>query len=548
MNVFQKFKEYAMPRQAGRQAYKANALTKNPLTLIFCLFFVLAAFAFTGCTWGGEHTFDLTIEVPTNKMAMPQSKALLPDSDNTRVTIVAYLAGDYVHHTKEVFEKVPAGTISLPITLGGIPLGKSTVVIEAKAVVGPGTNDEKSFGYYGEQEIVVTGGVNTYTIDMDYGVIVECNSSGYSGMLVSESNGVVNINGQSGYNKIGERPLAEGDFLILQQGKKPSQQRNFTSRLRSLTAEDWLFKGYAVNNKWLYGDSQDITAPLNGTNNGEHFYPRGSQRWQLLSVWSNVFSSKFVTIPAGTFTVNSKDVTLTKSFLISNHEVTRKEWLEVFDTMPYAPFDTTVDSMKENFPVTGNWYRAIAYCNKRSLREGLTPCYSVNRINDWGALAASAIPNSDDTNWNNAACDWTANGYRLPTEVEWEIAARGPSDNVYAGVNDENQLGYYAWYGEDYTSEHHDVGKKLPNGYGLYDMSGNVWEWCWDWYDSDNYPTGFTDSYNDPKGAGNGNKRVLRGGSQISDKDDDLKCSDHNGNEPNNSTDRLGFRVVRTAQ
>ena len=69
MNIFQRFKEYAAPRQA----YNANALTKNPFTLIFCLFALLTAFAFTGCTWGGKHTFDLTIDIPTDKMVMPQS-------------------------------------------------------------------------------------------------------------------------------------------------------------------------------------------------------------------------------------------------------------------------------------------------------------------------------------------------------------------------------------------------------------------------------------------------------------------------------------------
>ena len=299
MNVFQKFKEYAMPRQAGRQAYN-NALVKNPSPLIFCLFFILAAFAFTGCTLGGEHTFDLTIQLPME----PQSKASLP-SKLSNVTIVAYLAGDYAHHTKEEFENVPAGTSSLPITLGGIPLGKSTVVIEAKAewkgAIGD-TPQEGKIGYYAEQEIVVTGGVNSYTVDMDYGLIVKCGDTYgcYSGRILS---GPV-VGFFPDQNHIGERPLAAGDFLILQQGKTPSEQRNFSSRLPyNLTAEGDSFEGYVVRYEesgvektwWLYDypsptDNFDgvLTAPKAGDNQylpREANYKQGSPTWYLYSAW-----------------------------------------------------------------------------------------------------------------------------------------------------------------------------------------------------------------------------------------------------------------------
>ena len=208
----------------------------------------------------------------------PQSKDSLPSKPST-VTIVAYLAGDYAHNTTEVFENVPAGTRSLPITLGGIPLGKSTVVIEAKADWKNNYNDDLSTGYYGEEEITVTGGVNTYTVDMDYGVIVACNENFYSKEMDS-NNGVSDPSQQ-----IGEPPLAKGEFLILRKGKKPSQQRNFASRLPyNLTAEGYKFEGYVIDMQIGSFTSLDrVTAPDDDSNNP---YSSGDQEWTLYSVWT----------------------------------------------------------------------------------------------------------------------------------------------------------------------------------------------------------------------------------------------------------------------
>jgi len=136
------------------------------------------------------------------------------------------------------------------------------------------------------------------------------------------------------------------------------------------------------------------------------------------------------------------------------------------------------------------WYGSVAFCNYKSLQEGLDTCYD---LSDW-------------------SCGWDANGYRLPTEAEWEYAARGginwTDDYRYSGCHNEVDLSDYAWYTTN-ADETHPVGTRLPNQLDIYDMSGNVYEWCWDWYVDDYYSSSPT---NNPTGPGSGSSRVRRGG------------------------------------
>lgn len=154
-----------------------------------------------------------------------------------------------------------------------------------------------------------------------------------------------------------------------------------------------------------------------------------------------------------------------------------------------------------------NWYHALVFCNKLSEADGLTPVYSISGTTNtasWGA-----IPTTSDDTWNGAGADWSANGYRLPTEAEWQFAARGGNSSnnyTYAGSNTIDGVAWYTSNSSSYTT--HTVGTKAANELGLYDMGGNVLEWCWDWYDG--YPGTAQTDY---RGAASGTHRVKRGGS-----------------------------------
>ncbi len=225
----------------------------------------------------------------------------------------------------------------------------------------------------------------------------------------------------------------------------------------------------------------------------------------------------FVYVPGGTYTMGdthgggfldelpTHSVTLVP-FFIGKYELTQAEYTAVMGSNPAHDY-----GVGDNYPVYYvSWYSIIKYCNLRSLAEGLVPCYTISGSvdpGDWGS-----VPDYNNATWNAAICDWSADGYRLPTEAEWEYAARGATNNpdyIYSGSDDVFAV---AWHtGNPYSSQ--PVGTKAPNGIGTYDMSGNIIEWCWDWYSDTYYSISPSDN---PTGPDSGTSRVVRNGSWCS--------------------------------
>ena len=268
-------------------------------------------------------------------------------------------------------------------------------------------------------------------------------------------------------------------------------------------------------------------------------------------------------IPAGSFTMGDAlgdgaswelplHTVYVSAFYMDKYDVTKALWDDVYNwavTNGYS-FDYGAAGKASNHPAQYvTWYDAVKWCNARSEKEGRTPAY-------YTSAGQTMVYRTGQTNVQNDWVKWN-NGYRLPTEAEWEKAARGglsgqryPWGNIISEslANYHGNPGYYAFDlgpdglninftsgGYPYTSP---AGYFAPNGYGLYDMAGNVWQCCWDWYGS--YSSG---SQTDPHGPTSGPYRIIRGGSFFSNA---IGCSTaaRTGTEPPYESSELGFRTV----
>jgi formylglycine-generating enzyme required for sulfatase activity len=216
---------------------------------------------------------------------------------------------------------------------------------------------------------------------------------------------------------------------------------------------------------------------------------------------TNSIGMKFRLIQPGTFMMGSPahQVTLTKQYYMGNYPVTQSEYARIMGSNP-SRFKGDCHPVEQV-----SWEDATAFIQKLN---GLPEERAAGRV------------------------------YRLPTESEWEYACRAGSSRAYCFGEDEARLGEYAWYGANSGRKTHPVGQKAPNAWGLYDMHGNVWEWCSDWYGD--YPSG---SVRDPKGPSTGSYRVNRGGSWY-DEAAHCRSADRNRNVPSNRYYSLGFRLA----
>ena len=220
-------------------------------------------------------------------------------------------------------------------------------------------------------------------------------------------------------------------------------------------------------------------------------------------------------------------------FYIGVFEVTQDQYAAIMGQNP-SYFAATGDGKDrvaghptEQSPVENvSWFDAVSFCNTLSEKEDMKPYYTVNG-------ATVTVP------------DRHAPGFRLPTEAEWEYACRAGSTTRYSFGDDPTELGDHAWYvgNSKINGDHgpHPVGQKQRNALGLFDMHGNVWEWCWDWHRKgyDNIPTSV-----DPTGPATGVARVLRGGCFFYDPGT-LRSASRVGRGPENKSRRSGFRLAK---
>ena len=248
-------------------------------------------------------------------------------------------------------------------------------------------------------------------------------------------------------------------------------------------------------------------------------------------------SDGFVFVEGGTFQMGDDDdeyaspehLVEVNNFYICDHEVTQKEYLDVRGENPsnfkgdYKPVECV------------SWYDAVEYCNALSVKKRLTPCYTIDK--------EKRDPNNKDEGdglkWT-VTCNFSANGYRLPTEAEWEYAVRGGKKSKEYEYSGSNNIEDVAWYEENSNGETHDVKTKSPNELGLYDMSGNIIEMCWDWY------APYTSSFQtNPTGALFSSYRIIRGFSWMHP---DGSVASRFGTGLTDRGKTVGFRVVRSAQ
>jgi formylglycine-generating enzyme required for sulfatase activity len=249
--------------------------------------------------------------------------------------------------------------------------------------------------------------------------------------------------------------------------------------------------------------------------------PAGTQVTQTAS------GLAMVSIPPGQFIMGSNEgASDTKpahpvkvdGFLVDQYEITQQVYEKVTGTNP-ARRKNPANPVEQ---VT--WSAAVKFCNARSLQEGLKPCYDTNT-------------------W---ACNFSASGYRLPTEAEWEYACRAGSSTRFYFGDDADALKSFAWFEGNSQSKPHPAGQRKPNAWGLYDLAGNVWEWCNDFYGAKYYRESPADN---PRGPQQGEKRVLRGGAWSSSAGNCTSwvrnCDEAGLTDVCLTMDSNGFRCVR---
>ena len=302
-------------------------------------------------------------------------------------------------------------------------------------------------------------------------------------------------------------------------GKNKEEAIRLNNKLKEITER-------YLNEAASYLNRSNLSKAKERYNSVLALYPNNSKTLSaLLNIQMNIKESEnykrnhlrtMVLVQGGTFQMGTNNgdsdekpvhTVYIDDFYIGKYEVTQKQWEEVMGDNPsrfkgeylmkkgFLGFGAKTEYIvNEDYPVYPvervRWNEVVEFCNKLSKKEGLSPCYTGSR--------------------KKIKCNFSANGYRLPTEAEWEYAAKGGNKSKGYKYSGSNNVDEVAWYYDNSGSKTHPVGERQPNELGIYDMSGNVCEWCWDWYDENYYKQG---ANNNPQGPSSGKYRVSRGSS-----------------------------------
>ena len=453
--------------------------------IFFSIIFVAAVFSITSCSQISLGTGSVYFSIGNDKKSR-QADFPFADSGQT-FSLTVTLDGDYKSTQTTKF------TDSATIVFEEIPLGSK---IFARAEIYLLEENKKTLKYSGVSEpLTVQEEENILSILMKEALTVkfvtDASSSFFEqsieyGQTVTRPDDPVD-------------PSGDREFLAWY-AKNGSAPFDFSAPIESNTT---------IIAKW-WNKPSDFVKVDGATSTGE-----------LLTPYSYIFTE-------------DTEITIGNLY-VCNHEVTQAEY-ETY--CAYGESNLPSESDKQNYPVYYvNWYDTLVYCNFRSIDEGLTPCYSISGTTnpkEWPGIIDTDEtkyygPASSSNTWNEVSYNENANGYRLPTEAEWEYVARGgnawKSFNI-SGCNNEDEYNQYAQY-NDADGGVKEIRKLKPNSLGIYDMSGNVWEWCF--------------THPEAEYAGD---EPTRGGSYADNK---TVCyvNYQRTSEPHERDEYTGFRIVR---